>query len=117
MKKIIILLSILFLLGCAGGPWLTAVKPPEGVLFTHIKAPLTTNFHNTPVGRKIGSASTHYIHDIFFTNIDAAWDKAGLKDALENGSFSGHKIYYADYEYVNVFFSLYKKFTIHLYGE
>ncbi len=137
VKNILFFLNVILFLGCANlsptslhpvyfsyiyprltqsAPWKTIVIPPEGALITAIKAPLTTDFDNTPVGRKLGEVSTHYFHDIFFTGMDAAWGQAGLQDILSMDYTNKGKIGYADYEYVNIFY-IYKKFTIKLYGK
>ncbi|MCK5802177.1 MAG: hypothetical protein KAI66_05065 [Lentisphaeria bacterium] len=97
--------------GCA--TYNAPVKPPRGI-FTHIRAPLTTKFGNTPCGkatRKASSAHSHYACPygrysvaIGSANIEKAARKAGITE-----------IAYADYEYISILW-LYSRFTINVHG-
>lgn len=125
MKKILLLCLALALIGCANfssRTWalhngcvpMTSVKPPTGIIYTHYKAPLTTEFDSTPVGYRIGEGQTQYLRDIFITTLDVAWGKNDIRNALED---RGMKPSYSDYEYLTVFLGLYANFRIHTYGQ
>jgi hypothetical protein len=113
MKRWIALAALgacfLSLAGCA---YRTAVIPPQGLLFTHIKAPLQTNFSETPVGDREGSGSTQYFLVPFFF-VSAAWAEAGIEEAAEDGGIEN--VHYADYEYLSVL-GLYRRFTVTAHG-
>jgi hypothetical protein len=103
--------ALSLLSGCA--QYLAPVKPPQGLFFTKVSAPLSTDFKSTPVCEKSGQASTFYVHDIIFTGLDFAWSDAGLKDAADNGGIKA--VEYADYQYMLVM-GVFGKFTVTAYG-
>ena len=98
--------------GC--GLFRAPVIPPQGMLFSRVTAPLSTDFDETPVCVKWGEASSQFFHEPLFTQLDFAWDKALLGEAARNGGLS--KIHYADYEHFRVL-GIYSKFTVRAYGE
>lgn len=102
------------IVGC--GRCKVPVIPPQGSLFTYIKAPLTTNYDHTPSKipiPRISQSSTHYFHDIIFTGLDFSWGDVAVKTIADLNDFK--KVYYADYEYLNIL-GIYAKFTINVYG-
>lgn len=100
------LLSTLMLsTGCA---YWAPVMPPQGLLFTSIKAPLDTDADSNPVGTKVGSASTTNILGLI------AFGDASITSAARNGNLT--KVEHIDYEFTNVFF-LVQRFTVNAYGE
>ncbi|MDP6438203.1 MAG: TRL domain-containing protein [Candidatus Brocadiia bacterium] len=113
--KWLLLLPVLLLPGCMGGSrWQGAVVPPAGALITIYKAPITTDFSNTPVAKRKGTASTQYFFDFLFTGSSYAWDDAAIQKAAEDGELT--KVYYADYEALSIL-GIYAKFTVTAYGE
>ncbi len=106
--------------GCATGPRMTPYKAPVvpswGIIFTQEKAPLTTNFENTPVETlRKGEASTDYIFvPFFFAPFDIAFGDASIQKAAQNGGIT--KVHYADHEFLRVL-GIYARFTTTVYGE
>jgi hypothetical protein len=102
--------------GCAATPFRTPVKPPQGGLFNHYKAPLTTNFSGNPAGPGVRVASqshTSYFHDVFLTGLNFAWDQNAVRNIARDAGMS--EVHYADYEVLNIL-GIYAKFTVHVYG-
>ena len=112
MKRMILLIpllaAVLLLTGCAT-VFTVPVRPPMGVLITNYKAPLTVNFHETPVCTKRGVASTLYFRDFLLTGMDFGWGEAGIDDAAKNGNLK--TVEYADYEMLSVL-GVFGKFTV-----
>jgi len=116
--KLLILACAMFLLGGCALMNKTAVRPPMGILFCDIKAPITTEYPNTPRGQKIGSTvSTRFFQDIIFTGLSFAWDDASLKNAIQTfNANSTAKADYAEYEFFHVL-GVYAEFRINYYGK
>ena len=116
MKNILrILIVVAFaLLGMGCSRYVTPVMPPQGLLFTSLSAPLTTNFTETPVGTKKVQASTFYFHVPFVTGADFAWGEAGLKDACANANI--RRVAYSDY-HILMILGIFGTFTVTAYGE
>lgn len=94
--------------GCAA--YRAPVIPPQGMLFTGIQAPLSTQFNEaTPVQPTRGKASTTSILGL------VAFGDASVATAARNGGLK--VVNYADYEYLSVLFGLYSQFTVVVYGE
>ena len=89
-------------------------SPPGGAIFSNIKAPLTTNYHDTPVSKKRGEATSLYLADPFFTGLSIAWDQCDIQTAAKNGHLE--KIHYADYSAMQ-FLGVIGKTTITAYGD
>ena len=88
--------------------------PPNGVIYTNVKAPLSTNYKNTPVSGKRGEASSFYLADPFFTGLSFAWKNCDIQTAAENGNIG--KVHYADYTAMK-FLGIVGKTTVTVYGE
>ncbi len=99
-KSIYLSILFLFLTGCVSMSSFKAFRPPDGILFSLVKVPLTTNFDSTPVCSKYGEASTIYIHDAILTGLDFAFRGCDIKRAAENGGIT--TVEYADYEYFQI---------------
>ena len=109
-------LCAVLLCGC-GAYYNTSVVPPRGVLFSNIKAPLTTDFNDTEVqGTLIKSSKkwTYYVHDILFTGISVAWETADIPEIARKGGIT--EVAYADYEFLQVL-GVFAQFTINVYGK
>ena len=113
------LVALLAASGCgACGTYLELpVIPPQGILFSSVKAPLSVHVRTAAAGSaatKSSQSSTSYIRDILITGFDIAWDDAAVADIARRGGIS--TIAYADYELLNVL-GVYRRFTINVYGE
>ena len=106
MKKSISLAVVLFALaGCTTAPFM----PSVGALYSDTKAPLSLEYHNTDLGRKVGQASAHSFIGLFAfgdTSVQAEAKEANIK-----------VIKHTDYEFTNVFFGLFTKTTVYVYGD
>lgn len=116
-KKItisIILLALALSMGC--GRFRAPVIPPQGLLFSSVKAPVSINFDNTPAGRqlsRVSQSSTYYFRDFIITGMDFSWGSVGINEIARKGGLS--QVYFADYEYLNIL-GIYAQFTINVYG-
>lgn len=92
------------------------VRPPQGILYTNISAPLTLDYDNTPVSGQMvvrEQKSTKYIHDIILTGFTVAWDDASIRKIAEESGID--KLYYADYEFTAIL-GMYAEFKVVLHG-
>jgi hypothetical protein len=103
----------------AGCSWPLAkapVVPPVGLVYEHIKAPLSVNYKDTQVNPgKVGSVKTRYFcgWPLIF-NSSFAMDDASIEAAARQGGLD--EVAYADYEMMNVL-GVYSEFTVHAYGK
>ena len=104
MKKLIILSMFLFLTACGTT---APFSPPQAMLFSNFKAPLSTEFDKTEIGTKVGKASTYS-----FLGLISVGD-AGIQEAAKNGHIT--KVNHADYEHFN--FLVFQKTSVLVYGE
>lgn len=116
-KHVMLLCGAIFaaglLVGCATQH--TPVKPTNFALVHTYRAPLTTNFHDTPAAApKEGSATTYYLYEPLLTRISVCWDDCAVAQACKNGKIT--KIYYADYRYINVL-GIFAMLTTYVHGE
>ncbi len=110
-----VFLLLVFFTGCAFPLYKAPVMPPQIGFITHFKAPLTTNYKNTPVGTKSGEASSTYLlREPFVTNLSISWGESTIDDAKRNGNLK--EVHYVDYSYTNIF-GIWGKFNIIAYGE
>ncbi|HIE10662.1 MAG TPA: hypothetical protein EYP62_03545 [Kiritimatiellae bacterium] len=121
----LIVLAIAFGSGCASAhprhtrspaePVLP-VLPPYGCLFSHISGPLSTDFQESPVAARSGSATVRYLDPCLVCNVSlpVAFGSAQIREAASDGGIKS--IHYADYEYVNVL-RIYQELTIRVYGD
>ena len=118
MRKLILVAALTVAMGlCAGcksNMWQGPVKPPQGVLVTSYKFPITTKFQKTPAGGKVSTVSTFYVRDPIFTGLDFAWDDASIEAATEKGDLT--KVYYADGELLTIL-GIFGKFTVRVHGD
>lgn len=92
------------------------VKPPNGLLFTNVKAPLTVHYDNTPVGREAkmySRRSTKFFQDFLLTGLSFGWDDAAIHQIVREGQIE--EVAYADYEALCIL-GIYAEFTVELYG-
>ena len=106
MKKYLsIAIVMLLLTGCTTAPFM----PSTGALYSDTKAPLSLEYHNTDMGRKVGQASAHSFIGLF------AFGDASVQSAAKDGEIKVIK--HTDYEFTNVFFGLFTKTTVYVYGD
>ena len=115
MKRYLLIFAILGVVMGLSGCFSTPVRPPGGLLYTHYKAPLETDYEGQGFGTREGKASTQYLLiPLIFVNPDFAWDDAALHRAAQSGGITTIKA--ADYEYLSVL-GIYQKFTVVAYGD
>lgn len=106
MKKFLSVgIMLLALTGCTTAPF----QPSTGLLYSDTKAPLSLEYHNTDLGRKVGTASAHSFMGLF------AFGDTSVQAAAKDGNIKVIK--HTDYEFTNVFFGLFTKTTVYVYGE
>jgi len=91
------------------GCYTTPVKPPVGAIYSGFKAPLTAEAEKPTVTSQKGEATSQAVLGL------VAWGDCSLETAAKNGNLS--TIEYADYEYMNVLFGIYQKFTVITHGK
>jgi hypothetical protein len=91
------------------------VIPPPGFIFSQVRAPLSTNYHNTPANPgKMGESRSLYIWIPIAGMLSFAWmEDTSLAAASRAGGLT--EIEYADYEIFNVL-GIFQQFTITAYG-
>lgn len=98
---LLLLPAVLLVMGCgAGALYRAPFQPPQGILFSQGKAPLTVDFDSTPVATDHGEASSFYFYEPIFTRMSFAWDPCDIETAKENGNLS--TVAYADYETLQI---------------
>jgi len=111
MRWIAMVLGLTVLLlstGCA--MYQAPVMPPNGIVFSNVKAPITTEFgEGTSVPAKQGTASAHGILGLL------AFGDASVKAATDEGGLTS--VRYVDYDYLSVLFGVYSKFTTIAHGD
>jgi hypothetical protein len=116
MRKSIYLIILCGLAACLCGgcaSYNAPVIPPQGWLYTDISAPLSTNFTDTPVCEKHGSASTVFLHIPLGAALQFAWDRADIETAAKAGGLK--TVEYADYNRMQVL-GIFGRFTVTAYG-
>ena len=111
MKKIFATLFVMLLLqGCVSAPKAPFV-PSRGVIYTNIKAPLTTELDDSKVVRTFGEATTTHVA---YYILSFAIGDASLQRAIKDGMLKNAA--YADYEWFSIL-GIYGKLTINAYGK
>lgn len=98
-------LVALTLAGCTTAPFM----PSVGALYTNNKAPLQLEYNNTDLGCKVGQATAHSFAGLF------AFGDTSIQTAAKDGDIKIIK--HVDYEFTNVFFGIFTKTTVYVYGE
>ena len=110
MKKLLaILFVMLFLQGCVSPPE-APFKPSTGLIYTHVKAPLTVNVDKAKLSTTEGTSSTTHVAIYYFS---FAVGDADLKKALRDGLLE--KCAYADYEWTSIL-GMFGRLVVHAYG-
>jgi TRL (tRNA-associated locus)-like protein len=113
------LLAVGLVLGAAmGGCGLQGsafVRPPQGLLYSKVRAPLTTEFEATPVSDIEGQARTKRLYiPMVSVPVDLAWEDASMRRAAGSGRLS--TVHCADYEFFNIL-CIFQEFTVIPNGE
>ncbi len=107
MKKILMASVIaLSLTGCATK---APFQPAMGLVYNNTKAPLSLEYENTNLGSKTGTSSAMSVLGL------VALGDASVEAAAKNGKIRTVK--HADYDFTNVFFGVYTKTNVYVYGD
>jgi hypothetical protein len=101
-------LLVIALLAGAIGCYSTPVKPPGGMIFSDIKAPLDPDMDKTMLGSKVGRAQLTSILGLVAMgdcSTTAAANAGGIKT-----------VHYTDYEFSHIL-GIFQKFTVVVHGE
>ena len=96
----------------------TAVIPPGGAFYTHLKAPLTVDFHGNATGpatAKASQSATKFLGIPLIGGglLSASWDDAAIAKIATDAGMSS--VSYADYELLNIL-GVWQTFTVSVYG-
>ena len=86
--------------------------PAQGLLYSNIRYPLTTNFNNVETSRFSGEAD---FYGVGYSFLSFAFGEGDLKRVLRNGDLN--KAYYADVEKTYVLLGMYQRTTLRVYGK
>ncbi|CAN5449249.1 hypothetical protein BH09SUM1_BH09SUM1_06110 [soil metagenome] len=106
--------------GCGGGYPKAPVVPPIGLIYTHVQAPLDTDFSGDKGGTdttdlRMGQAEASYFYVPFtYGLLSFAWGDASIKTAAQDGHLSN--VHFADYEEFNIL-GIYANMKTHTYGK
>jgi len=89
------------------------VQPPPGVLYSHFRAPLSTDYKDTVAAGKTGEASTLYFWEPIL-GTSWAWRDASIQTAASKAGIT--KVAYADYEAFAVL-GIFGKFRVIVHGQ
>lgn len=107
MKKYLSLIVVMLCL--SGCTTIAPFKPSTGAIYNDTKAPLSLEYHNTDLGKKVGQASTHSFLGLF------AFGDAGIQTAARDGNIKVIK--HTDYQFTSILFGLFTKTTVYVYGD
>jgi TRL (tRNA-associated locus)-like protein len=86
----------------------------NGLLYTSITTPLTTNMRGTPAGAKSGELDVESLAEPIFTGIRAEWDSNAIGDIARK--YGIKEIYYADVQRFSVLLGIFGQSTVRVYG-
>jgi hypothetical protein len=111
---VVVMALAVILTGCAA-QYLADVRPPQGILFSSFKAPLTTDFHNTSVSAdlKMGKKKSYYFYDPLVTRLNFAWGDVDVPDIARMAGIN--EVSYAECELMSIL-GIYAEFTVYVYG-
>jgi hypothetical protein len=84
-----------------------------GLLYTQIRAPLTTDFEETRVGTKRGISSAYWVWEPF-VGAGIGWGEANVQEAVRAGGI--REVSHLDYEMTVVLF-VFQRFRVIAYGD
>ena len=88
-------------------------RPPLGLLYTQVKAPLTTDFDETVVRDHYGESTSIFLMEPIL-GTSYAWDDCSLEKAAKDGNLKS--VDYADYEF-KLILGMFGQTTVRAYGE
>lgn len=101
MIRALTIAALLLLCGCV-----------RGLVYHHATEPLTTDFHNTPVGDGFGGKSD--VKELRYNAyLRVIWDENSIGTIAKEAGFS--EIYYADLETFSVL-GIWTQYRVHVYG-
>ncbi len=121
MRTLIRTVSLLAVIGAAvmsGGCsyYSTPVVPPKGLIYTHVKHPITADYNGNPTGSAVKSHRSKkiiYIHDWLLTGFSAGLDDAKVSSIAREGGIS--EVSYAEVEVTEIL-GFYAEFDVTVYG-
>lgn len=92
------------------------VLPPQGVLYTNTKAPMSVHWNQTPVGGKEGTSVAYSVGVpfLFGGTLRIAWGDGSVETAQKNGGIE--KVNYTEYTSMSIL-SVFTRTTVHAHGE
>ncbi len=114
MIRLTLLAAAFALTACGSLPVRAPVQPPRGLLWSHYRAPLQTDFHETELGSKHGEATVWFLHDALWTGSSIAWGDGSLAEAALDGGIQS--VRHTDYEVLHIAGVL-VRFRVHAYGD
>ncbi len=114
MARLPLFVAALALCACGALPVKVAVNPARGFLWSHYRAPMQTDFHETQLGTKHGEATVWYLHDALWTGSSMAWGDVSIAEAALDGGI--HQVRHADYELLHIA-GVVVRFRVHAYGD
>jgi hypothetical protein len=95
---------------------IVSVRPPPGVFYTNIRAPISLDFNQTTHGSRKGSATTYSIGIPFLWGGAArfAWGDASVDTAKAEGGI--RDVHYTEYASFSIL-SVFTKFTVDVHGD
>ena len=114
MEKLIIIMCFSILLnGCSSlSNSKSPFMPAQGLLYSNVKYPLTTNFNNVETSVFSGEAD---FYGVGYSIFSFGFGDGELKRVLRSGDLS--KAYYADLERTYLLLGMYHKTTLRVYGK
>lgn len=114
MLQVGVLATVALIVAAGCQPLTAPVVPAQGAIYSKIRAPLTIDFHRTPVCAKSGSVKTFYVYEPLMSRMDFAWGDASIQAAAQAGNLT--TVEYADYEMLRVL-GVFGRFTVTAYGQ
>jgi len=92
------------------------VVPPQGLIYTNVKAPATidTQLNVDRSELTVGTGEAHYLLEFLITRIGFAWGETSISSVARGAGID--TVHYADYEVMSIL-GIYQKFTLNVYGE
>ena len=101
MARIAAVLSAFLLYGCM-----------NGLIYTHVTRPLTTNFHDTPVADGyMGKGDVKELRYNVYLRV--LWDENSIGSIAKDAGLS--ELYYADLETFSIL-GIWTQYRVHVYG-
>ena len=99
-RRVSALLSLTLLISACAGYRAPVIPAQISLIASYYRAPLTTDFDETPVGTREGYASTIWFQDIFLTGLSFGFGDISVAEAARSAGIE--KVHFADYELLTV---------------